>query len=174
MTAIKETSPGRLEIREGGGGLALFGLPFFVTGIFMTLASIGVVTMRSVGEPVTRATLLLLGVLFTLVGALLVFGRSITAIDVGQHVITTQWRLLLPVRTWTYQLADYTTVTLAFVRGHSDSADKYPIGLKGSTVARRCRCAARHGTRRRVNARRQWQGISASISRTRPPITRHG
>ena len=135
MTAIRETSPGRLEIWEGGGGLALFGLPFFVTGIFMTLASIGVVTMRSVGEPVTRATLLPLGVLFTLVGALLVFGRSITAIDVGQHVITTQWRLLLPVRTWTYQLADYTTVTLAFVRGDSDSADKYPIGLKGSTVA---------------------------------------
>ena len=133
MSAIKETSPGRLEIREGGGSLTLFGLPFFATG--MMLASIGVVTMRSDGEPITQATLLLLGVLFTLVGGLLVFGRSSTAIDLGQHVITKQWRVLLPVRTWTYQLADYTTVTLAFVRGDSDSADKYPIGLKGSTVA---------------------------------------
>jgi hypothetical protein len=135
MAAVREVSPGRLEIREGGGCLTLFGLPFLATGIFMMLASFGVVTMRSDGEPVTEATLLGLGALFTLVGALLSFGRGITAIDVGQHVITKQWRVLLPVRTWTYQLGDYSTVTLAFVRGDSDSADKYPIGLKGNTVA---------------------------------------
>jgi hypothetical protein len=79
--------------------------------------------------------LVLLAVLFTLVGAVLSFGRSITAIDVGQHVVTKQWRVLLPVRVWTYQLGDYSTVTLAFVRGDSDSADKYPIGLKGNSVA---------------------------------------
>ena len=56
MAAFKEVSPGRLEIREGGGCLALFGLPFFATGIFMVLASLGVVTMRSDGETVTQAT----------------------------------------------------------------------------------------------------------------------
>ena len=135
MAAVKEVSPGRLEIREGGGGLALFGLPFLATGIFMMLASLGAVTMHSDGEPVTKATLLALSVVFTFVGALLCFGRSITAIDIGQHVVTKQWRVLLPVRMWTYQLGDYSTVTLAFVRGDSDSADKYPIGLKGNSVA---------------------------------------
>jgi len=135
MPAIRETAPGRLEIREGGGLLTLFGLPFFATGIFMMLASIGLVTMRSDGEPVTRVAMVLLGVLFTLVGGVLAFGRAITAIDVGQHVVTKQWRIVVPVRTWSYQLGDYTTVTLAFVRGDSDSADKYPIGLKGDTVA---------------------------------------
>jgi hypothetical protein len=134
MPAIRETAPGRLEIREGGGCLTLFGLPFFATGIFMMLASFGVVTMRSDGEPVTQATMLALGVLFTFVGGVLAFGRAVAAIDVGQQVITKQWRILLPVRTWTYQLGDYSTVTLAFVRGDSDSADKYPIGLKGNTV----------------------------------------
>jgi hypothetical protein len=134
MAAIKEVGPGRLEIREGGGCLTLFGLPFFATGIFMVLASFGVVTMRSDGEPVTQAAAFGLGVLFTLVGGVLTFGRSIASIDLGQQVITKQWRILLPVRTWTYQLGDYTTVTLAFVRGDSDSADKYPIGLKGNTV----------------------------------------
>ena len=36
MAAFKEVSPGRLEIREGGGCLTLFGLPFLLTGIFMT------------------------------------------------------------------------------------------------------------------------------------------
>src|SRR5678815_5273670 len=135
MAAVKEVSPGRLQIREGGGCLTLVGLPFLATGIFMMLASFGMVTMRSDGEPVTQATMLGLGAVFTLVGALLSFGRGITTIDVGQHVITKQWRVLLPVRTWTYQLGDYTTVTLAFVRGDSDSADKYPIGLNGTAVA---------------------------------------
>jgi len=113
----------------------LFGLPFFATGIFMMLASFGVVTMRSDGEPVTQAAAFVVGVLFTLVGGVLTFGRSIASIDVGQQVVTKQWRILLPVRTWTYQLADYTMVTLAFVRGDSDTADKYPIGLKGNAVA---------------------------------------
>jgi hypothetical protein len=135
MPAIKETAPGRLEIREGGGYLTLFGLPFFATGIFMMLSSFGLVTMRSDGEPVTQAAMVLLGVLFTLVGGVLAFGRAVTAIDVGQHVVTKQWRILVPVRTWNYQLGDYATVTLAFARGDSDSADKYPIGLKGNTVA---------------------------------------
>ena len=135
MTAIKDVGPGRLQIREGGGCLTLFGLPFLATGIFMLLASFGIVTMRSDGEPVTQAAMLGLGALFTVVGGVLTFGRSITSIDVGQHLITKQWRILLPVRTWTYQLGDYTTVTLAFVRGDSDSADKYPIGLKGGSVA---------------------------------------
>jgi len=135
MAAVNEVSPGRLEIREGGGCLALFGLPFFATGIFMILASFGVVTMRSDAEAVTQATAFGLGVVFTLVGGILTFGRSVTAIDLGQQVVTKQWRILLPIRTWTYQLGAYTSVTLAFVRGDSDSAGKYPIGLKGNTVA---------------------------------------
>ena len=135
MAAVRETAPGRLEIREGGGCLTLFGLPFLATGIYMLLASVGIVTMRSDGEPVTQATMVLLGVVFTLVGGVLTFGRGVTTIDVGQHVVTKQWRILVPIRTWTYQLGDYTTVTLAFVRGDSDSADKYPIGLKGNSAA---------------------------------------
>src|SRR5437867_4251573 len=117
MAAVREVSPGHLEIREGGGCLTLFGLPFLATGIVMLLASFGIVTMRSDGQPVTQATMVLLGVLFTLVGGVLAFGRAVTAIDVGQNVITKQWRILVPVRTWNYQLGDYTTVTLAFVRG---------------------------------------------------------
>ena len=135
MAAITEAGPGRLEIREGGGRLTLFGLPFFAAGIFMLLASVGIVTMRSDGEAVTQAAAFALGVLFTFVGGVIAFGRSIASIDIAQQVVTKQWRILLPVRTWTYQLGQYNIVTLAFVRGDSDSADKYPIGLKGNSVA---------------------------------------
>lgn len=135
MFAIREVAPGRLQIREGGGCLTLFGLPFFATGIWMLLSSLGIVTMHSDGEPVTRAALVLMGSLFTLVGSVLSFGRSITTIDVAQHAVIQQWRLLVPIRTWTYQLAPYTAVTLAFVRGDSDTAARYPIALKGNAVA---------------------------------------
>jgi hypothetical protein len=66
MVAIKDARPGRLEIREGGGCLMLFGLPFFGTGIFMVLASFGVVTMRSDGAAVTQAAALGLGARITI------------------------------------------------------------------------------------------------------------
>ena len=61
MAAVREVSPGRLQIREGGACLTLFGLPFLATGVFMMLARFGIVTMRSDGEPVTQATMLGLG-----------------------------------------------------------------------------------------------------------------
>lgn len=69
------------------------------------------------------------------------FGRSITTIDPAQHAVIKQWRLLVPIRTWTYQLAQYTAVTLAFVRGDSDTADRYPIALKGNAVAPLALCS---------------------------------
>jgi hypothetical protein len=135
MPALREVAPGRLEIREGGGCLTLFGLPFLAVGIYASLATLGLVTMRSDGHPATQAAAAVFAVAFTLVGGVISFGRSITTIDVGQQVVTKQWRILLPVRTWTYQLGDYTIVSLAFVRGDSDSADRYPIALKGNTSA---------------------------------------
>jgi hypothetical protein len=141
MPVIKEVAPGRLEIREGGGCLAIFGAPFLAVGIWASLATLGLVTMRSDGQPATQAAAALFAVLFTLVGGVLVFGRSVSAIDLGQRVVTKQWRILLPVRTRTYQLGDFTTVTLTFVAGDSDSADKYPIGLKGNGVAPLALCS---------------------------------
>jgi len=135
MPVIKEVAPGRLEIRDGGGCLAIFGAPFLAVGIWASLATLGLVTMRSDGQPATQATAALFAVLFTLVGGVLVFGRSVTAIDLGQRVVTKQWRVLLPVYTRTYQLGDFSTVTVTFVPGDSDSSDKYPIGLKGNGVA---------------------------------------
>ncbi len=73
--SVRLVAPGRLQIREGGGCLSVFGLPFFGAGIFMMLAGLGIVPMSNDGE-VTRWTWLLLGVMgivFTLVGGGLVF-----------------------------------------------------------------------------------------------------
>jgi hypothetical protein len=34
---FRQTSPGTLELREGGGGMVLFGLPFFLAGVLIAL-----------------------------------------------------------------------------------------------------------------------------------------
>jgi hypothetical protein len=82
-----------------------------------------------------------MGSLFSLVGSVLSFGRSITTIDVAQHAVIKQWRLLVPVRTRIYQLGQYTAVTLAFEKGDSDTADRYPIALQGNAVAPLALCS---------------------------------
>jgi hypothetical protein len=38
-------APGRLQIRDGGGWMTWFGMPFFLAGIFVVLAGVGIVPM---------------------------------------------------------------------------------------------------------------------------------
>ena len=126
---VTQPAPGRVQICEGGGGLIAFGLPFLAAGIFVVLGTLGLVPMQAADGP-PRPALLLLGVAFALIGAVIAFGRRVTTLDLAERVAVTQWRVLLPVRSWTYQLGDYRAVTIGFVRGDSDSADQYPVGLK--------------------------------------------
>jgi len=123
------TDGGRLEIREGGGRIALFGLPFLAAGLFVLLGALDVIPIRHTGN-MTLPVAILFGLVFTLVGAAFVAGRGVTTLDVGQQVVAKQWRLLLPLRTATYQLADYQAVTIRFVPGDSETANCYPVGLK--------------------------------------------
>ena len=126
---VTQPASGLLEIRQGGGALAIFGLPFLAAGVFLVLGTLGFVTVRS-EEPVSKPAMVLLESVFTIVGAVLSFGRVVATLDLARHVVIRQWRLLLPIRSWTYQLSDYRVVTIGFIRGDSDSADRYPVGLK--------------------------------------------
>jgi hypothetical protein len=47
---VRLVAPDRLQIREGGGCLSAFGLPFFGAGIFMMLSGLGIVPMSNDGE----------------------------------------------------------------------------------------------------------------------------
>jgi len=130
---VRQPAPGRLELHEGGGALTLFGLPFLAAGVFVILGSLGIVTMHNEGDVPPWPALLLLGLLFATIGTVTAFGRRITSLDLMDRVAITQWRVLLPVRSWTYQLGNYRAVTITFVRGDSDSADQYPVGLKAGS-----------------------------------------
>jgi hypothetical protein len=72
-----------------------------------------------------------MGAMFSLVGGGLTFGRSWTTVDATQRLVTKELGLLVPMRRETHRLEDYTAVTLEFQEGDSDTADRYPVGLKG-------------------------------------------
>jgi len=130
--SFRQTAPGRLEVREGGGCMAMFGLPFFGAGIFMMLTCAGVIRLQG-GDSAPwymMPALLFMGLAFTLVGGALVFGRSWTTFSSGDRTVVMQRGLLAPMSTRTYRVDDYNGVIVAFVRGDSDSSDQYPVSLR--------------------------------------------
>jgi hypothetical protein len=79
--SFRQVAPDRIQIRQGGGCLAIFGLPFFGAGVFMLLASLGIVSMSNEGDAPGPVALPLMGLLFTAVGGVLCFGRAWTLVD---------------------------------------------------------------------------------------------
>ncbi len=132
---FSQVGPGRLEVREGGGCVAVFGLPFLVAGICVSLISLGLFPLQNAGEVpwFGKPMLLLMGVIFTLVGGALVFGRSWTRLDATGRTVVKQMGLLVPMSTTTHRLDDYASVLLDFQRGDSDSADQFPVSLRART-----------------------------------------
>jgi hypothetical protein len=130
--AFHEIGPGRLQVREGGGGIAVFGLPFLLVGIGVTLSSLGLLPIRtasdfpSYGGPL----MLLMGLVFSLVGGVLVLGRSWTTLDAASRTVTAQLGLLVPMSTTTYRIDDYASVVVDFQPGDSDTAEQFPVSLK--------------------------------------------
>jgi hypothetical protein len=127
----RQVTPYRVEVRQGGGWLSVFGLPFFGAGIFMWLSVAGIVRSEGLDSPAqARVVLPLMALLFTAVGAALAFGRAWTAIDRAEGTLEHQWGLLVPMRTETSRITDCIAVVIGFTPGDSDSADSFPLTLK--------------------------------------------
>lgn len=141
--SFQHVTPDRLRIREGGGCIAVFGLPFFIAGVFLILTTLGVVPVGNADKMPAFAwpAMILMGVAFTAVGGTLVFGRSWTTIDSTQRTVIKQWGLLVPLRERTFPLGEYTAVTLGFVEGDSDTSDRFPVGLKARAGADLALCS---------------------------------
>jgi len=133
--SFEVVAPDRLRIREGGGCMSAFGIPFFVAGVFLLLTTLGIVPVSNASELSLLAwpLFVLMGAAFTAVGGVLVFGRSWTTIDRSERSVIKQWGLLIPLHERIVPLHGYTAVALGFVEGDSDSADRFPISLKAST-----------------------------------------
>jgi hypothetical protein len=137
MPASFYEASGRLEIREGGGAFALFGLPFLAAGLFTILGALGVVPVNTSGGASVYARPLvgLMGLAFAGVGSALVFGRKWTTVDAVNRRLVTQWGALVPLRERASPLEGYAAVTIGFVKGDSDTVDKFPVALKSATGA---------------------------------------
>jgi hypothetical protein len=130
MGRFAYVAPERLQFREGGGCLSLFGTPFLLAGIFMLLGTAGVVPIKG-GGPWARPLLGLMGLVFTGVGGALVFGRAWSILDVTERAAIKSWGLLVPFREHARRLDEFTRVSIGFEAGDSDSSEKFPVVLKG-------------------------------------------
>ncbi len=129
---FRQVAPDQLEFREGGGCLSLFGLPFLCAGVFILGIGLGLVPLANASDVPGWAypILCVFGLVFTAVGAALVFGRRWSVLDTGQGRVVRRWGLLVPFKQEAHSLRDYDAVVLRFKSGDSDSADVYPVGLR--------------------------------------------
>jgi len=134
ITEPKFTQPthDRLELKKGGGCIGLFGTPFFFAGLFILLMSMQIIPVSNARELPWWSWILMsfMGIIFTGVGASLMFGRSWITINKTKHRIWKAWGLLRPMRGEQYDLGNYQKVILRLVPGDSDSADSYNVLLK--------------------------------------------
>lgn len=129
-----QTSPSTLEVREGGGCMAVFGVPFFLAGVFLGLTATGLVPMQSAPAGTwVRVLLAVMSLVFLAVGGGLVFGRRWLTLDLGSGSVIRSQGLLVPMHHQERRLNEFTAVVLAFNAGDSDSADRYPVSLRALT-----------------------------------------
>lgn len=126
----------RMELKSGGGCLSFFGLPFLLAGLFLLLACIQIIPFSNADELPWWTWLILaaMGLIFTAVGGVLVFGRKWVTLDVANGRIWMAWGLLKPMRGKMYNMKDYAKVQIKFVAGDSDTADKYELVLKALSL----------------------------------------
>jgi len=137
-TSWRQVTPYRVELRQGGGWLSVFGLPFFAAGVFMWLSATGVIRSEGLDSPaLARVVLPLMATVFTAVGATLVFGRVWTTIDRAEGTLEQQWGLLVALHTTTTRLGDCQAIVIGFTPGDSDSADSFPLTLKSASAGHR-------------------------------------
>jgi hypothetical protein len=125
-------SDSQLKITQGGGCLRIFGTPFLLAGVFVSLIGLGIIKVENASEvpfwdwPI----IFVMGLIFTCVGAVLVFGRSWILIDKGKGIISNIKGLIVPMKRQDYKLADFEAVTIDYIEGDSDTSERYEVRLK--------------------------------------------
>ena len=115
-------------MRERNGCAALFGAPFLLAGFFLFLSAVGVLPTMSEHE--SRWASLLLGftsLVFLGFGGIMLFARRSLTLDLGRHSLVRQQGLLIPMRSETRPLSDFSQVVIAYDPGDSDSPVRYPV-----------------------------------------------
>lgn len=136
--AVERVSDTRMEIREGGGCLSIFGLPFLGMGLFALSAAAGLIPCFT--EPDmnlwARLGMAFMGLVFAVAGGLFVFGRSRIVIDKAQGAILRNRSLLsVLIQSRSFPINTFQSVEMGFEAGDSNSPDTYPVVLKNADTA---------------------------------------
>ncbi len=132
---FERTDPDVLKKTGGGGGcLFLFGLPFFLVGLFVLGAGLGIVPVEG---DVPWYVAIPFGGVFAAVGLGLMTGRSGLIIDRRQGRVVSWYGLLVPMKRKEYFLDYYDRVSLRKERRSGDkrSYTVYPVRLEGRAGA---------------------------------------
>ncbi len=121
-----------MKKKSGGGCLMVFGLPFFLIGLFIMLTALGG-TGLEVDEDTPALFLIIFGSVFGSVGAALMFGRSGITIDRTKMTVTKWWGLLVPMKVTVFDLNGFDRITVGKeVRSDSNSSKTvFPVRLAG-------------------------------------------
>jgi hypothetical protein len=131
MKRTNTSDPNVLSYRDGGGCVALFGMPFFLFGVFFIGAALmGQVKDKS-GQPVSVIFPVLFGCLFGGIGAILVFGRAGQVFDRTLKTVTEWSGLLFPMFSKVHAWNEYSCVCIKreIRRSKNNSYTVYQVGL---------------------------------------------
>lgn len=134
MSFFETKDPDVIEIKKGGGCLALFGLPFLLAGLLVMQAPFGLIPMDWEGGPPPWYFALPFGAVFAMVGGALVFGRSGIRIDKRLNTARRWWSFLgVIVKSMETPLGMFEAVSLSREnRGDSDSSKiVFPVKMVG-------------------------------------------
>jgi len=122
-----------LELRGGGGGLILFGFPFFAAGVFVLALGLGLLPIKD-GPPAVFA--IPFGGIFGLAGFAIMFGRRGCVLDKKRRTIEYWTRLVVPLSHKTYSFDDVQRVTLTreIRRSNNSSYTVFPVRIVGENV----------------------------------------
>ena len=120
-----------MEMKKGGGCLILFGLPFLLAGLFVMIASLGVLPIKGDKPPLFFG--IPFGAIFAAVGGAFVFGRGGVTIDTANKAVTSWWGALGLRKKTERPLDDFNRVTInkEVRRSKNSTYTVYPVRLSG-------------------------------------------
>ena len=119
--------PDIIERKSGGGCLTLFGIPFFLAGLWVLLIGFGAGPAPAAGGFLASAAAVVVGVIFMTVGGILIFGRSGLIIDRRENRVVRWQGLLVPLRRTVRPLDSFDGVRLD--RNREGETKSYPVQL---------------------------------------------
>ncbi len=138
MQRVKTGDSEAIKFKQGGGCVALFGVPFFLAGLFVMLSPLLPKdiqpTDKDTGKPMPIHFALPFGGVFAATGAAFIFGRGGKTLNRRTNEMTTWWGLLVPFKSTTYQLSDFERVTVSRERRKSKNSHYtvFPVRIDGS------------------------------------------